>query len=279
MRLMGPTPRSTPRMGQTKIPAHPRRPHRGQRLRATLELAAPQWVPAQQLQRVVSRPLMHGEASTLVAADHQATVAPPIWKLCASGTWHSCTLHKHARHRLTPSGWTSSWTHTDGRCYNIFFPGVMSIHACSSDLPPSGGTEGVVPYPIGGPGRHDYVSIKVCHSLDSMPFPTAPRAPRARSDQQPIILSQVARSRLPSSPLPAPPPPPLLSLTGWEGVPHQVCTHAYTGTHSYACICAYVCICTYMCRCVCMCASQPGAAVLTMSHRHPPPSPTPTPSP
>ena len=221
----------------------------------------------------------HGEASTLVAADHQATVAPPIWKLCASGTWHSCTLHKHARHRLTPSGWTSSWTHTDGRCYNIFFPGVMSTHACSSDLPPSGGTEGVVPYPIGGPGRHDYVSIKVCHSLDSMPFPTAPRAPRARSDQQPIILSQVARSRLPSSPLPAPPPPPLLSLTGWEGVPHQVCTHAYTGTHSYACICAYVCICTYMCRCVCMCASQPGAAVLTMSHRHPPPSPTPTPSP
>ena len=45
----------------------------------------------------------HGEANTLVAADHQATVAPPIWKVSASEALHSCTLHEHARHRLTPS--------------------------------------------------------------------------------------------------------------------------------------------------------------------------------
>ena len=28
----------------------------------------------------------HRETSTLVATNHQATVAPPIWKVCASGT-------------------------------------------------------------------------------------------------------------------------------------------------------------------------------------------------
>ena len=40
---------------------------------------------------------------------------------------------------------------------HIFCPGVMGTW-CSSDLPPSGGTEGVVPFPIGGPGRHEHVS-------------------------------------------------------------------------------------------------------------------------
>ena len=39
----------------------------------------------------------------------------------------------------------------------IICPGVMGT-LCSSDLPPSGGTEGVVPFPIGGPGRHEHVS-------------------------------------------------------------------------------------------------------------------------
>ena len=52
---------------------------------------------------------------------------------------------------------------------HIICPGVMGTW-CSSDLPPSGGTEGVVPFPIGGPGRHNHVSKGVPQLEFDAPF-------------------------------------------------------------------------------------------------------------
>jgi len=65
---------------------------------------------------------------------------------------------------------------------------------CSSDLPPSGGAEGVVPYPIGGPGR--LWGLSMCpQGYEEATQATAVILQRARAARCPDYSIHPTRSR------------------------------------------------------------------------------------